>query len=216
VRAVPIKDSSGSIKEWIGALADVHVEKLAELELKRAKRDAESANQMKSSFLANMSHEIRTPMSAVLGFTEILKDTDLPPTERQDILERIERGGKTLLRLIDDILDNRILMKTFLESAGAQVDEAGDGRQAIQKVHENDSDVVLMDVQMPARDEIQATTFLRSEGYQKPILALTAHAMWEEIARSKKAGCNEHLTKPISRKILSDTVSRYMESQETI
>jgi PAS domain S-box-containing protein len=111
-RMHPIKDSHGQVVRWFGTSTDIHDQKelnekleKTQKDLIRAKELAERANAFKSAFLANMSHEIRTPMSAVLGFAEILKEDGLTADERRDSLERIERSGRTLLRLIDDILD---------------------------------------------------------------------------------------------------------------
>jgi len=72
--------------------------------LKTAKEKAESATRAKSEFLANMSHEIRTPMNAILGFTELLKEV-VEGDRESGYLSAIEAGGKTLLSLINDILD---------------------------------------------------------------------------------------------------------------
>ncbi len=69
------------------------------------RKDAESANQLKSLFLANMSHEIRTPLGVILGFAEALKDPQMSTADRTNYLEIIERTGKNLSRIINDILD---------------------------------------------------------------------------------------------------------------
>lgn len=77
-------------------------------ELVDAKREADTANRSKSAFLANMSHEIRTPLTAILGFTDILREDKegvLPPDKRLETLNTIQSAGQHLLTVINDILD---------------------------------------------------------------------------------------------------------------
>lgn len=76
----------------------------AETELILAKQQAEQANNAKSVFLANMSHELRSPMNAVLGFATLIQ-TDNAPAQNKQYLQGIQIAGKSLLQLIDNILD---------------------------------------------------------------------------------------------------------------
>ncbi len=73
--------------------------------LKAAKEEAVRANKLKSSFLANMSHEIRTPLGAILGFTDLMRDPNLSPEDRETYLDIVTRNGEQLAQIIDDILD---------------------------------------------------------------------------------------------------------------
>ncbi len=73
--------------------------------LGRASEEAQAANRAKSEFLANISHEIRTPLTAILGYTDVLKDPALSPTQRSDALDRLASAGTHLSSLLNDVLD---------------------------------------------------------------------------------------------------------------
>lgn len=70
-----------------------------------AKERAEESDRLKSAFLANMSHEIRTPMNGILGFSELLKTPGLSIEEQREYIDIIEKSGKRMLNIINDILD---------------------------------------------------------------------------------------------------------------
>ena len=115
---VPLIDPRGKVTGLVGIVSDITKLKeasgrlaLSNKELAAAKREAErstqkakAANQTKSNFLSSMSHEIRTPMNAILGFSELLKNMIEDPKQKQ-YLSSILSSGKTLLALINDILD---------------------------------------------------------------------------------------------------------------
>ena len=79
--------------------------KVSELELIKAKEQAEESDRLKSAFLANMSHEIRTPMNGILGFADLLKEPDLTGDEQKKYIGIIEKSGARMLNIINDIVD---------------------------------------------------------------------------------------------------------------
>lgn len=418
---VPEFDEQGSVKGFILLASDITKHKQIEAELKAAKEAADVANATKSAFLANMSHEIRTPLGAVLGFSELMLNSELTPSERFNNFEIIKRNGKLLSNIINDILDlskveagkleiesasvhfldllneigsllnleatgkgisltmtsegvlpsvirtdptrlrqilfnvignaikftekgnvsvcvklvpgaagamqlafivkdtgtgikpeqierlfspftqadpsttrrfggtglglvlskelaialggdvvlkqsqpgegstfvvtidpghgsevlfessqkqernivpiskiapnptftrlkilivddspdNQALIKKLLTLVGASVETANNGREGVRKALQGDFSMILMDLQMPEMDGYEATRELRRQGYSRPIIALTAHAMKEERRKCLENGFDDHLTKPIDRESLLHALSEY-------
>lgn len=130
-------------------------------------------------------------------------------------------GEKAVLRpltgvqvlLAEDSSDNQILVKRILNREGAFVDIAGDGEEGVAKAMAGTYDLVLMDVQMPLLDGYGATARLRKQGFRMPIIALTAHAMKGERERAIAHGFDDHLTKPIDRKILVEKVKTFCQGR---
>jgi PAS domain S-box-containing protein len=114
--------------------------------------------------------------------------------------------------LVDDSLDNQVLVRHILKSAGARVEVASNGREAITKAWQGNYDVILMDLQMPEMDGYEATRTLRHEHYGRPIVALTAHALKEERRRCLESGFDDHLSKPVDRSTLLQSLSRFLAS----
>jgi len=101
----PLKDRGGKSERFVFMHENITERKTAERELIAAKEKAEESDMLKSAFLANMSHEIRTPMNGILGFSELLKTPGLSGSEQQVYIGIIEKSGKRMLNIINDIID---------------------------------------------------------------------------------------------------------------
>jgi PAS domain S-box-containing protein len=117
--------------------------------------------------------------------------------------------------IVEDSEDNIVLMNAYLKDCGFELDFAENGKIAVEKAKSGKPDLVLMDVQMPVMDGLEATRAIRqwearTHAHPIPILALTAHAAEEEIGKSLAAGCTEHLTKPIKKATLLEAISRHI------
>lgn len=127
------------------------------------------------------------------------------------INQAINDLSRTHTALVCDNKVNQMLARKLLESKGVRVDIANDGQQALDRLHETGPrhyDCVLMDLQMPVMDGYMATRHLRArpEFNALPIVAMTAHAMTEEIERCTALGMSGHVTKPIHPPTLYNTL----------
>ena len=104
-KALIVKDKNGNSIKMIGICNDITKQKYIEKEFIIAKEKAEESDHLKSAFLANMSHEIRTPMNGILGFSELLKKPILSGERQNKYIEIIEKSGKRMLNIVNDIID---------------------------------------------------------------------------------------------------------------
>ncbi|MEI6415660.1 MAG: ATP-binding protein, partial [Pseudomonadota bacterium] len=126
---VPIRQDNGTVSKLMGITQDITERKLAEVHLIDAREQAHQANLAKSRFLATMSHEIRTPMNGILGMAQLLQMADLKDSERQSYARVILNAGRTLLTLLNDILDlskveaNKVKLEYIALEPGRILDE---------------------------------------------------------------------------------------------
>jgi CheY-like chemotaxis protein len=120
--------------------------------------------------------------------------------------------GKVLV--VEDVADVRELLTAYLRDFGVAFDTAASGVDGCKKalIDAEAFDLVLMDVQMPVMDGLSATRILRSLGWSRPIIAVTAHAMSDERDRCLEAGCTDYLAKPLARAALHQTLRKYLPS----
>jgi PAS domain S-box-containing protein len=122
--------------------------------------------------------------------------------------------------IADDSSDNRALIRAYLKKTPYRLEEAENGEQAINKFTAGKFDLVLMDIQMPIIDGYQATITIRrwekaNHRPRTPILALTASALEEAMHRSKAAGCDAQVTKPVKKATLLEAIRRAIEANES-
>ena len=119
-----IKNDKGEITNYIAIKEDITDRKKMQAELIEAKEKAEESDQLKSAFLANMSHEIRTPLNSIIGFSELLGDSDFDQEQKNEFITAIIENGNSLLLIISDIMDFSMLesrqMKIRKEIISAQ------------------------------------------------------------------------------------------------
>jgi CheY-like chemotaxis protein len=133
---------------------------------------------------------------------------------------RTSTGGDPILAgirilLADDARDNRKIVSWHLHRAGAVVDLAANGQIAVDMAlaawaSGRGYAAVLMDMQMPELDGFAATRLLREKKFERPIIALTAHAMTGDREQCLAAGCDDYATKPIDPHDLVLTLARWV------
>ncbi|WKY48843.1 ATP-binding protein [Eubacteriaceae bacterium ES3] len=127
-----------------------------------------------------------------------------------------------LVLLVEDDRVNQIVIEKMLSSFGIQVDTARNGREGIEKAYHRKYDLILMDVQMPIMDGIEATKIIRnknkdqesSKNTSTPIIALTAFALEGDQLIFKKSGMNDYASKPVERNQLFHLLSQYLDNDD--
>ena len=115
--------------------------------------------------------------------------------------------------VVDDEVNIRKVVREYAEFEGYEVTEAENGMEAVNLCHDNDSELIIMDVMMPKLNGYEATKAIRSlqnrpDAESMPIIAMTANAFAEDVQKSLEAGMNGHLSKPIVMDEVVKTIAR--------
>lgn len=149
--------------------------------------------------------EIKAPMVEQAGWVHSGPVTLNVAREKEvDIL----LSGHILLA--EDGPDNRLLIVSLLHRLGLTVEVVEDGAQAVQAALTGDFDLVLMDIQMPVMDGVQAAKVLQGAGYGRPLVALTANVMQEDMEAYREVGFACSISKPIDVEVLARRLSEFL------
>jgi CheY-like chemotaxis protein len=135
-------------------------------------------------------------VAQVLGIGDVAPLRSVPI----EILPSSATGSHLRVLVVEDNQVNQLLVTTILAKAGMRAEVAANGVEAVQAVHQRNFDVILMDMQMPEMDGLEATRRIRqlgAMGRAVPIIAMTANAMQEDRRRCLEAGMNDFVAKPI-------------------
>jgi signal transduction histidine kinase/CheY-like chemotaxis protein len=163
----------------------------------------ELIEQMKGTITVESTPGAGTTFSFMLPFRLAEEGSCARKSEKEMPKEKASIAGLTLL-LVEDNALNREIAEYILKESGAAVVNAANGKEAVDLFaasHVNEYDCILMDIMMPVMDGLEATRRIRALGRPDaktvPIIAMTANAYAEDVRKSKEAGMDEHLAKPL-------------------
>ncbi len=138
------------------------------------------------------------------------------PLESEKWAQTVPHAASARLLLAEDNLVNQKVVLAILRKKGYKIDVANDGREALAKLEETPYDLVLMDVQMPVLDGLEATRLIRADRRWDtlPVVAMTAHAMNGDRERCLQAGMNAYISKPVQPAHLVATIERYLSQEK--
>jgi PAS domain S-box-containing protein len=128
--------------------------------------------------------------------------------------------GTLRILLAEDSPDNRLLVRAYLKGLQCELEEAENGQVAVEKFQTGRYDLVLMDIQMPVLDGYGATRLIRQwelahRAPHTPIIALTASAFEQDVRRSREAGCDLHVSKPVRKATLREVIAKTCTEAKT-
>ncbi len=205
-------------------MIDVALPRVTDSTVQDCLQTARGAAAMLSAFL----NDLLESANVELGRGELGEESRFYFTVPLPVVQRLPAGNETQavvsaaaraalhVLLVDDNPANQKLAAYFLQGRGHCVEIAGDGREAVFLCGQNRYDAVLMDVQMPEMDGLEATAAIRQRengGNRVPIIAMTAHVLKGDRERCLAAGMDAFISKPINRNTLLEVVERLAQSR---
>ena len=153
---------------------------------------------------------------SAFGFTLNFEKTKEKIHVESEVVLSPAAGIKNVKVLVaEDMALNQLLIKIILEDLGYELDIAGNGKTAIEKLQTNSYDIILMDLQMPEMNGFEATAYIRNVmNSQIPIIALTADVTTVDVEKCVAVGMNDYISKPIDEKLLYSKIIKYLKKPE--
>lgn len=146
-------------------------------------------------------------------FSVVIKDVDVSSIKDMDMIdERVDDVEflPSVVLVVDDIVENKELVKAIFANSAIEVKEAKDGKEAVDIALNEKIDLVLMDLQMPVMDGYEATKIIRERSGTFPIIALTASVMGGDLDKVKEYGFDAYIRKPASKSDIINKLAQYL------
>ncbi len=163
------------------------------------------------------SQFILTIPTGIDGKIKMITESEVHSTISEHSLDKmsVKQLQGTIL-VAEDIKDNQDLISLYISQTGVNIEFANNGEEAIQMASSKAYDLILMDMQMPKVDGIEAISTLRKNGYTRPIVSLTANALAADREKCLLAGANQFLSKPINVDEFYAMLNTYLKEKQQV
>ena len=152
---------------------------------------------------------------STFSFTLLFNKKESEAEEEESILPEAETETKNIrVLVVEDMALNQLLMKTLLDELGFERDIASNGKIAIEKLQQQQYDIILMDLHMPEMNGFEATEYIRKEmKSQIPIIALSADVTTVDLTKCRAVGMNDYVAKPVDERFLFNKIIELVNKQ---
>jgi len=152
---------------------------------------------------------------STFSFTLLFNKKESEAEEEESILPEAETETKNIrVLVVEDMALNQLLMKTLLDELGFERDIASNGKIAIEKLRQQQYDIILMDLHMPEMNGFEATEYIRKEmKSQIPIIALSADVTTVDLTKCRAVGMNDYVAKPVDERFLFNKIIELVNKQ---